>query len=232
MYRDLTDVFCCWSLFWSVWAFLITAEMKMWSEINRSVWAVVKQETQSISVWSEKQSRSSKLHQRLVCVSVISVLSSFRVSDWTESQKMFLSIPWCSVCFCLNFTVLKLLKMATGMRALLDTVVQALPQVNTHTHKQISVSAQQFSPKVVENHEKRLMCEWSVRRPLIMSFQESLSVQHGYERLSCATRDSFHTHAHIKQMASFYKPPFAGVTALMITLQSCKCVNSNLIHVI
>lgn len=27
-------------------------------------------------------------------------------------------------------TVLKLLKMATGMRALLDTVVQALPQVN------------------------------------------------------------------------------------------------------
>ncbi|RXN32551.1 voltage-dependent T-type calcium channel subunit alpha-1I-like protein [Labeo rohita] len=47
--------------------------------------------------------------------------------------------------------VLKLLKMATGMRALLDTVVQALPQVNTHTHKQISVSAQQFSPKVVGN---------------------------------------------------------------------------------
>lgn len=30
-------------------------------------------------------------------------------------------------------TVLKLLKMATGMRALLDTVVQALPQVHTHT---------------------------------------------------------------------------------------------------
>lgn len=32
----------------------------------------------------------------------------------------------------LDHAVLKLLKMATGMRALLDTVVQALPQVNTH----------------------------------------------------------------------------------------------------
>ena len=31
-------------------------------------------------------------------------------------------------------TVLKLLKMATGMRALLDTVVQALPQVQTDTN--------------------------------------------------------------------------------------------------
>lgn len=34
---------------------------------------------------------------------------------------------WVSLCFCP--TVLKLLKMATGMRALLDTVMQALPQV-------------------------------------------------------------------------------------------------------
>lgn len=39
----------------------------------------------------------------------------------------------------LDHAVLKLLKMATGMRALLDTVVQALPQVNTQpscTHSQ------------------------------------------------------------------------------------------------
>lgn len=31
--------------------------------------------------------------------------------------------------------VLKLLKMATGMRALLDTVMQALPQVNTEHNR-------------------------------------------------------------------------------------------------
>lgn len=32
-----------------------------------------------------------------------------------------------------NVLVLKLLKMATGMRALLDTVIQALPQVTGST---------------------------------------------------------------------------------------------------
>lgn len=35
---------------------------------------------------------------------------------------------WLTLAFC-NVSVLKLLKMATGMRALLDTVIQALPQV-------------------------------------------------------------------------------------------------------
>lgn len=36
-----------------------------------------------------------------------------------------------SLVFVCVFTVLKLLKMAVGMRALLDTVMQALPQVCT-----------------------------------------------------------------------------------------------------
>lgn len=38
--------------------------------------------------------------------------------------------PETSSSLSLDRAVLKLLKMATGMRALLDTVVQALPQVN------------------------------------------------------------------------------------------------------
>lgn len=38
-----------------------------------------------------------------------------------------LMLPHCCV------SVLKLLKMATGMRALLDTVIQALPQVRGST---------------------------------------------------------------------------------------------------
>lgn len=37
------------------------------------------------------------------------------------------------------FIVLKLLKMATGMRALLDTVVQALPQVSSQTLSMLSL---------------------------------------------------------------------------------------------
>lgn len=47
-----------------------------------------------------------------------------------------LSCGQTSLIVCHFFPVLKLLKMATGMRALLDTVVQALPQVCliTHTH--------------------------------------------------------------------------------------------------
>lgn len=40
--------------------------------------------------------------------------------------------------------VLKLLKMATGMRALLDTVVQALPQVKPTSFPQDSLSAPFF----------------------------------------------------------------------------------------
>jgi len=42
-------------------------------------------------------------------------------------------------------TVLKLLKMATGMRALLDTVVQALPQVKPTSFPQDSLHI--FFPK-------------------------------------------------------------------------------------
>lgn len=41
--------------------------------------------------------------------------------------------------------VLKLLKMATGMRALLDTVVQALPQVRVITHTRIHISSLSLS---------------------------------------------------------------------------------------
>lgn len=48
-----------------------------------------------------------------------------------ESLKVLLhSEISCWTCCCVS-AVLKLLKMATGMRALLDTVMQALPQVDT-----------------------------------------------------------------------------------------------------
>ena len=46
-------------------------------------------------------------------------------------------------------TVLKLLKMATGMRALLDTVVQALPQVKPTSFPQDSLHF--FFPQRVDS---------------------------------------------------------------------------------
>lgn len=49
--------------------------------------------------------------------------------------------------------MLKLLKMATGMRALLDTVVQALPQVpHTHTHTVTNTVSPFFPPHRLTLH--------------------------------------------------------------------------------
>lgn len=53
----------------------------------------------------------------------------------SHTKDVFPELSLSDSCLVLVVTVLKLLKMATGMRALLDTVVQALPQVKQTSSK-------------------------------------------------------------------------------------------------
>lgn len=96
--------------------------------------------------------------------------------------KLFFTLCCCSV--------LKLLKMATGMRALLDTVVQALPQVNplaSFTHSRVGFLFVLFLCRVAVtssrwvSHLYRSVLAWLVHTWVSVLF--SLSAQSRVARL-------------------------------------------------